>query len=322
MGTFLILTLVLSVLFFVLLFTSIRRQQKRSQLLPRGPTPLPLLGNVTCFGSRGAMKCFPEFHRKYGKMFTVWLGTEPVVVLCGYDVVKDALVNHAEQFSGRPMYPVMHELTEGFSFISEGEHWRLFRRFLMSTLRNVGMGKKILEDRCLMEAEQLIEAMAETGGKPFNPIHLLSCAVANIISFTLFGQYFDYKDKKLQVLITNTRKNVINLFSIKSQICNIFPILLKLPFVLETMCKNSLYIQDYVKDQISFHKETLDTSNPRDFTDYFLLKIKEEKRAGDSPFCDTSLLMYITGILTAEIDTTSSTLKYCLSLIAQLHTFR
>ena len=34
-------------------------------------------------------------------MFHIHLGTRQIVVLCGYDAVKEALVDQAEEFSGR-----------------------------------------------------------------------------------------------------------------------------------------------------------------------------------------------------------------------------
>lgn len=34
----------------------------------------------------------PQLSSTYGPIFTVWLGLKPVVVLCGYEAVKDALV--------------------------------------------------------------------------------------------------------------------------------------------------------------------------------------------------------------------------------------
>lgn len=33
-----------------------------------------------------------------------------MVVMCGYETVKDALVNHAEEFSARPYVPVFFDM--------------------------------------------------------------------------------------------------------------------------------------------------------------------------------------------------------------------
>lgn len=44
---------------------------------------------------------FYQIRELYGPVFTVHLGTHSAVVPWGYDVVKEALVDQAEQFSGR-----------------------------------------------------------------------------------------------------------------------------------------------------------------------------------------------------------------------------
>ena len=46
-------------------------------------------------------------------MFTVWLGQRPVVVLCRYAVLRDALVLQADAFSGRGAMAVFERFTRG-----------------------------------------------------------------------------------------------------------------------------------------------------------------------------------------------------------------
>lgn len=42
-----------------------------------------------------------QLSQRYGPVFTIHLGPRRVVVLYGYDAVKEALVDQAEEFSGR-----------------------------------------------------------------------------------------------------------------------------------------------------------------------------------------------------------------------------
>ncbi len=46
-------------------------------------------------------------------MFTVYLGLQKVVVLAGYNAVKQALVNHAEEFGDREITPVFYDFNKG-----------------------------------------------------------------------------------------------------------------------------------------------------------------------------------------------------------------
>lgn len=36
-----------------------------------------------------------------------------MVVLCSYEVVKDALVDHSEEFGGRPLIPITDQIMKG-----------------------------------------------------------------------------------------------------------------------------------------------------------------------------------------------------------------
>lgn len=55
-----------------------------------------------------------QIKEKYGPVFTVYMGFRRVVVLCGYDVVKEALVDHAEEFSDRAKMAIVDRLFTGY----------------------------------------------------------------------------------------------------------------------------------------------------------------------------------------------------------------
>ncbi|XP_077780434.1 cytochrome P450 2C55-like isoform X4 [Podarcis muralis] len=96
--------LLLLYLFFAVLFSSFKMYKKKSQL-PPGPTPWLLLGNLLQKDVLPVYKFYTKFIDKYGPIFTVWIGPKPIVVICGYETMKDAFVNHAEEFGGRPAMP-------------------------------------------------------------------------------------------------------------------------------------------------------------------------------------------------------------------------
>ncbi|KAM6474003.1 cytochrome P450 2C5-like [Liasis olivaceus] len=109
------------------------------------------------------LKC--PLTEKYGPIFTVWMGPKPLVVLCGYEVVKDALVDHAEEFGGRPDVPFDERVTKAQGIVSKNEtKWRELHQFALSTLRKFGMGKMAMSTRLQEEALCLVEEMATRRG--------------------------------------------------------------------------------------------------------------------------------------------------------------
>ncbi|XP_018429385.1 PREDICTED: cytochrome P450 2K1-like, partial [Nanorana parkeri] len=68
---------------------------------PPGPWAWPLIGNLHIIDLKKAHISYRELAKKYGEVFSVKMGTKQIVVLAGYEAVKDALVNYAEEFGGR-----------------------------------------------------------------------------------------------------------------------------------------------------------------------------------------------------------------------------
>ncbi|KAJ6655037.1 hypothetical protein lerEdw1_006090 [Lerista edwardsae] len=147
------------------LFFSIFNMNRKQRQLPPGPSPWPLLGNLFQKDVLPLYKSYHKLAEKYGPIFTVWLGPKPSIVLCGYEVMKDALLGHAEEFGGRPKIPFQIPGTNGQGFGNSNEKkWREMRRFTLSTLRDFGMGKRRMSDRVQEEALCLVEEIAATRG--------------------------------------------------------------------------------------------------------------------------------------------------------------
>ena len=55
-----------------------------------------------------------QLSETYGPVMTVHLGTRRAVCLVGYDAVKEALVEQADDFTGRGTLPFMVRATKGY----------------------------------------------------------------------------------------------------------------------------------------------------------------------------------------------------------------
>ncbi|XP_061019090.1 cytochrome P450 2C4-like isoform X2 [Dama dama] len=192
-----------------LLLLSLWKQRSGKGKLPPGPTPLPILGNILQLDVKNISKSLTNLSKVYGPVFTVYFGVKPVVVLHGYEAVKEALIDLGEEFSGRGMFPLAERANKGNGIVfSNGKTWKEMRRFSLMTLRNFGMGKRSIEDRVQEEARCLMEELRKTNGLPCDPTFILGCAPCNVICSIIFQNRFDYKDPILLDLMEKLNENV------------------------------------------------------------------------------------------------------------------
>nr|XP_040129210.1 cytochrome P450 2C16-like [Ictidomys tridecemlineatus] len=109
----LVVVLVLSLSCILLL--SLWRQRSGRGRLPPGPMPLPILGNILQIDAKNISESLTNLSKAYGPVFTVYLGMRPIVVLHGYEAVKEALIDHGEVFSGRGSFPVGDRASKGLA---------------------------------------------------------------------------------------------------------------------------------------------------------------------------------------------------------------
>lgn len=68
-----------------------------------------------------------QLWEKYGDVFAVYLGSWPVIILCGYKMRKEALVDQAETFSGRGYIAIVDpifQVTDEWGWVGPGERTR------------------------------------------------------------------------------------------------------------------------------------------------------------------------------------------------------
>uniref|UniRef100_A0A3P8QI72 Cytochrome P450, family 2, subfamily Y, polypeptide 3 n=1 Tax=Astatotilapia calliptera TaxID=8154 RepID=A0A3P8QI72_ASTCA len=309
-------TVILAGLILVLLWM-FNIKHKRNWHLPPGPTALPLIGNLLQIDKKAPFKSFVKFSETYGPVMTVYLGWQRTVVLVGYDAVKEALVDQADDFTGRAPTPFLHNPNKKYGIGSgNGERWRQLRRFTMTTLRDFGMGRKGMEEWIQEESEHMRAHIHKLKGAPFDPTFLLSCTVSNVICCLVFGQRFSYEDKQFLRLLTI-------LFQIENvnsspvgQMYNLFPKFMDhLPGPHQKVFAEYEEVRKFIKMKIQEHKDTLDPSSPRDYIDSFLIQMNQEKEISTTEFHYDNLISTIMTLFLAGTQTTSSTLRYALSVL-------
>ncbi|XP_074742037.1 cytochrome P450 2W1-like isoform X3 [Strix uralensis] len=260
-------TLLLSAALYILKFF------KQSALnLPPGPFPLPVIGNLHLLDIRRQDKSLMKISEKYGPVFTVHLGFQKVVVLTGYEAVKDALLNTADVFEDRPAIPIFYHIQHGNGvFFSSQELWKTTRRFTIATMRDLGMGKHLGEERMVEELHFLIELIRSFKGGPFQ-LRFLNMAPTNITFAILFGRRFDYEDPTFLTLLRLIDEVMHLLGSPFLHLFNFYPFLGFLLKPHKMILKKVEEVCVILKEHIKESKESINENNLTSYIDALVFK--------------------------------------------------
>nr|XP_043905946.1 cytochrome P450 2K1-like [Solea senegalensis] len=297
-----------------------RVDTKGNRREPPGPKPLPLLGNLLQVDLKRLDASLFDLAKKYGPVFTVYLGPKKVVVLAGYKTVKTALVNYAEEFGDREVMPVFYDFNKGHGILfTNGDIWKEMRRFALSTLRDFGMGRRTSEEAIIEECHHLVEEFEQHKGEAFNNRRTVSYASSNVISALMFGKRFDYKDPEIHSLLERDTESIRLTGSASILIYNAFPWLGPCLKNWRALMKN---VEDSVAETkriIADLKETLNPDMCRCFIDVFLSRKQRLEESGikDSHFHDDNLLYSVANLFAAGSDTIAISLHWSLLLMAK-----
>uniref|UniRef100_A0A8C3SG64 Cytochrome P450 n=1 Tax=Chelydra serpentina TaxID=8475 RepID=A0A8C3SG64_CHESE len=307
---------------FALLFDFLKRRKSWSRY-PPGPTSLPFIGTMLQIDFHNPHLSFTQLSKKYGNVFSLQNCWSNLVVVNGFKAVKEALVQKSEDFADRPYFPIYEHLgygenAEGVVLARYGHAWKEQRRFALSTLRNFGMGKKSLEQRVTEEAGFLCSAIRSEKGRPFDPHFLINNAVSNVICSLIYGERFDYDNKKFQRMlhlfeqVLNEDAGFLPQVTRKIVLLMVVPWLLRIPGVPQSIFRSQKEILDFIDELVKEHRTTWNPTQKRDFTDAFLQEIEKAKVHAGSSFNDNNLRLVTTELFTAGTETTSTTLRWAL----------
>ncbi|XP_073454751.1 cytochrome P450 2A5-like [Aquarana catesbeiana] len=283
--------------------------------LPPGPTPLPLLGNFLDVKGGNIVNSLMKIREKYGDVFTIYLGSRPVVVVNGYDAIKEVYVDRADDFLARGDIATFDTTYQnyGIAFTSDINRWRELRRFSLSTMRGFGLGKKDIEDCIVEESQCLVTELKKTKGLFLNPKQFFNKVSGNIIFSIMFGHRHDYDDADLLDVVNTISETFHIICSSWGQVFEMFPrIMMFIPGKHQTILSNMQKLLQYVRKRVEKNKETLDLNNPRDYVDAFLIKIEKEKKNPNTEYNLKNLVTSTLQIFFAGVETTSTTLVYSL----------
>ncbi|KAM3916071.1 cytochrome P450 2W1-like [Leptodactylus fuscus] len=308
LGTFLLLL-------FLLHFLT--RTKKSPYNFPPGPAPLPLIGNLHLLDMKRQDLSLLKLSEKYGPIFTIHLGMNKAVVLTGIEAIKEALVDNGDIFSDRSAFPIFHAIQRGNGvFFSSGEMWRTTRRFTISNLRNLGMGKKLIEDKIIEELQFLTDKIEAYAGREFL-LREFACAPTNITLAMLFGSRFHYNDPLYLQILGLIDEVIALLGSSYIQLFNLYPVsamfLKTHKIILEKIDK----IRNLLRTDIQNKRRKTDISYPNSLIEAMVAKQDEERTNCDTLFHEDNFIATLLDLVMAGTETTATTLHWGILLMVK-----
>ncbi|OXA51275.1 Methyl farnesoate epoxidase [Folsomia candida] len=173
----------------------------RPKNYPPGPLRLPIVGSLPFLGTN-PLNTLTKWKETYGNVIGLRFGDFNVVVLSGYETIKEAY--DKPEFSGRPsLGPIL--LIAGKEkrglVASEGPHWSEQRRFALRNLRDFGFGKKSMEIGIQEDVTDLISKLKRQNGSPITTERMLSLVVLSSLWSIVAGEKMSIDDPKATELL-------------------------------------------------------------------------------------------------------------------------
>ncbi|XP_022103600.1 cytochrome P450 2U1-like [Acanthaster planci] len=302
----------------VWLFYRVGLRHRPGSQLPAGPWYVPLIGSPQLFTTSSHIEV-TKLGKIYGKAFTLHIGTDPLIVLNDYRMIKEALVQHADVFSDRFTFKTMERTIklQGSLIFENGTAWKTRRHAVLSALHRRGVRsnaeRNINEETCF-----LCEEFSKRGGHPFDPSKIVMKSVSNIICSITYGKRFSYSDPVFMRTLSNL--DMVLHCSFVGSILRTLPVVSHLPGF--SGIRRALgEVFDFNRAMVREHNASFNPDNLRDVIDTMLNERLKERERGinseESIFTDELIARSIYDLFAAGTDTNTNTLLWALLLMTQ-----
>ncbi|PAA54767.1 hypothetical protein BOX15_Mlig004603g1 [Macrostomum lignano] len=265
-----------------------------------------------------------SMYEKFGTepIVRVHFGTQCVYFFNRWPVFKEAMIDNAEQLTGRlPQYLLMHLLGDkGGIVLTDGEIWREYRRFTLKTLRDFGFGRHGAEEIIAIEAEHMVSTLDAAAGEPVETLMVMSTATSNVICQLVFGSRLASEDERFSEMLNlfrNLTQNSSSNFN-RYIFMSVMPLVKNIPPLMELLLKvpsskrvveNFEKLRMYCTEQQERHMKEMDSvDQARDYIEAHLL----HQRKHPELFNDKRLTLAVSDLFVAGTDTTANSLRWAI----------
>ncbi|XP_054720108.1 cytochrome P450 2J2-like [Uloborus diversus] len=302
-----------AVLAVTVLFWISRRRYK----LPPGPIGLPFLGYAP-FLSDDSYKDFYELSKKYGNVFSLYLGRSLFVILNDFKSVKEAF-NQAAALD-RPAH-AFDAMPDKIGFAGHnGEEWIEQRRYTMRAMRDIGMGKGEFDKNLEDEVREFVSFVEQNAGRPYDPYDALSASVSNNITTLIFGKRLPMGDPGRQLMNEGVEAAAQSFKP--GGLANLAPSLLRFLAAIGLTShakyrKQMLAFNQYLKKEIEKRRKHLNESGGEIFIDSFLKEIEKNKGKPTTNFHEKNMIGNAQALVIGGSETTRTSLLWLLIALVE-----
>ncbi|XP_065299276.1 steroid 17-alpha-hydroxylase/17,20 lyase-like isoform X1 [Dermacentor albipictus] len=131
---------------------------------PKGPFPLPLVGNLlTLRNANNLHSKSAEWSKTYGDVFTMWMAHRPVVMLNSHSAIREAFVERRHDFAGRfptRMAALQNQGDHDIMFEDYNPRWKALRKLAWSAVRKYAVSES-LGKLCTDIVDTFVESLNE-----------------------------------------------------------------------------------------------------------------------------------------------------------------
>ncbi|MCD7472190.1 hypothetical protein HAX54_013198 [Datura stramonium] len=188
------------VIIIILSFLLPKAKKNGKNILPPGPLGLPFIGNLHQFDSLTPHLYFWKLSKKYGKIFSLKLGSTPMIVVSSAKLAKEVLKTQDLVFCSRPSILGQQKLSYNRQDIGASpynDHWRELRKICvvhLFSLRKVQSFSTIRED----EVSRMIKKISTQASTSqiTNLSSIMSPLTTTIICRVAFGIRYDEETRE------------------------------------------------------------------------------------------------------------------------------
>ncbi|XP_069163629.1 cytochrome P450 2L1 isoform X1 [Procambarus clarkii] len=246
--------------------------------LPPGEWGWPVIGYVPP-GDVPLAKHVNKLRGKHGDIFLMKLGCRLLVVLANFELIKTAFAK--PELQGRPhlfTFKIFAYFQMAGMLSSEGPVWHHNRRFAIQQLKNLGMGKSLLEVTVQREARRLLSDLEHTLGQPTEITWNINVCIVNVLWELVAARRYDINDEKIRTLSKKAADNFdiiqgpLALLDLYPWLRSLLPEFLKNAWMkLNEVKQNRDKLDAFMHDIVMEHLENFDPRDPQDFIDAFLV---------------------------------------------------